>query len=117
MTDFQTWWEAYPKGDGFKYKGRNFKRTRALRLDEKKCEKKFLEILKKGRTLEQMVEALEKEKKSRMDQSISTNLNQLHYMKNSYAYLNSGAYDAWIEDDEEYDFEEKKEKLIDPKSY
>lgn len=117
MTDFQIWWENFPKGNGFAYKGRKFKRTRALRCNETKCEKKFNDILKKKKlTVEEMVGALQKELKSRMDESIRTGFNQFTYMSNSYAYLNGGNFEAWMDDEEDNDTIVKGDELIDPKN-
>lgn len=113
LTDFQRWWNEFPLGNGFKYKGRHFKRTRALRLAEDKCKKKFNEILKKGITLEQMLTALNREIESRYKESYQTGLNKMTFMSNSQAYLNSGQYEAWFEDsDPEYGNEETK--LVNP---
>lgn len=115
VTDFQKWWNEFPKGDGFKYKGRSFKRTRALRVDEVKCERKLIKILtEKNLTVEKMIEALQKEIKDRMDRSIGFGENQLTFMNNSYTYLNKGMYEAWMDEDEP-EIEEENNNLINPK--
>lgn len=102
MTEeFKIWWEAFPKGDGFTIRGKKFPRTRALRLNEAKCEKKFNEILKKGVTLADMLTALNREMLSRMENSHRSGKNEMRYMSNSQAYLNGGAYEAWLDDEDE----------------
>lgn len=103
MTEeFKIWWEAFPKGDGFTIRGKKFPRTRALRLNEAKCEKKFVEILKKkSLTLAAMLKALNSETTSRMENSYRSGKNEMRYMSNSYAYLNGGAYEAWLDDEDE----------------
>ena len=36
-TYFEEWWKEYPSTDTFKYKGKSFKGTRAIRKDKNSC--------------------------------------------------------------------------------
>ncbi len=115
MTDFEMWWEEFPKGNGFTHRGVKFPRTRALRCNEAKCEKKFNKILiEKNLIVEEMLTALRREVHNRMENSIKNKRNELTYMSNSYAYLNGGFYEAWLDEEVEEEKIEKQNKLINP---
>ena len=97
-TDFEEWWKSYPGTDGFDYKGKSFKGTRALRLHKDDCRLKFDKILIEGEyTASQLIAALNFEVIQKKEASISTSTNRLTFMQGSSVYLNQRAFEAFIE--------------------
>jgi hypothetical protein len=97
-TDFEEWWKSYPGTDGFDYKGKSFKGTRALRLNKDVCRLKFDKIILEGQfTAEQLIAALNFEVNQKKETSISENTNALKFMKGSPSYLESKSYEPFIE--------------------
>lgn len=98
MTSFDSWWMAYPATDTFEYKGKAFRGTRALRTSKLECTIKFGAIISQGEyTVEEMIAALEEEKKYKMIDSLNTGKNKMSYFQNSATYLNQRTFESWIE--------------------
>lgn len=96
--DFEKWWTAYPATDTFTYRTKVFKGSRALRMNKLGCQVKFGSIMSKGEyTIEEMIGALELEKKQKMELSLQENRNKMSYFQNSETYLNQQTYAAYIE--------------------
>lgn len=97
-TDFEEWWKTYPGTDGFEYKGKSFKGTRALRLHKDDCRLKFDKILLEGEyTAAQLIAALNFEVNQKKETSITENTNRLKFMQGSSVYLNQRAFEPFIE--------------------
>lgn len=97
-TDFEEWWKTYPGTDGFDYKGKSFKGTRALRLHKDDCRLKFDKILLEGEyTAAQLIAALNFEVNQKKETSITENTNRLKFMQGSSVYLNQRAFEPFIE--------------------
>jgi hypothetical protein len=97
-TDFEEWWKNYPGTDGFDYKGKSFKGTRALRLHKDDCRLKFDKILLEGEyTAAQLIAALNFEVNQKKETSITENTNRLKFMQGSSVYLNQRAFEPFIE--------------------
>ena len=97
-TDFEEWWKTYPGTDGFDYKNKTFKGTRALRKGKDECRLKFDKILLEGEyTAAQLIGALNYELLQKKESSIDTNSNRMTFMQNSVTYLNQRAFEAYIE--------------------
>lgn len=97
-TDFEEWWKAYPGTDGFEYKGKSFKGTRALRKGKDECRLKFDKIIIEGDyTATQLIDALNYEIIQKKESSIATNSNRMTFMQGSVPYLNQRSFEAYIE--------------------
>lgn len=90
-TDFQKWWNLYPTHDGHAH----YERTRALKMSKDLC-RALYEKAAKEHGSEELLSALEKEVRSRKLRSSQSN--ELSWMKTSINYLESGSYEAWLED-------------------
>lgn len=98
ISDFELWWKAYPSSDTFIYKNRTFRGSRALRINKSECVAKMNKILAEGEyTIKEMVEALELEKRQKMEESVRIGQNKMSYFQNSLTYLNQRTYEPWIE--------------------
>lgn len=98
LSDFELWWKAYPSSDTFTYKGRNFRGSRALRINKSECIVKMSKILAEGEfSVKEMIEALELEKRQKMEESLRVGQNKMSYFQNSLTYLNQRTYEPWIE--------------------
>jgi hypothetical protein len=97
-TDFEEWWKTYPGTDGFDYKGKTFKGTRALRKGKDECRLKFDKIILEGDyTATQLIAALNYEILQKKESSIATSSNRMTFMQGSVPYLNQRSYEAYIE--------------------
>jgi len=97
-TDFEEWWKAYPGTDGFDYKGKTFKGTRALRKGKDECRLKFDKIILEGDyTATQLIAALNYEILQKKESSVATASNRMTFMQGSVPYLNQRSYEAYIE--------------------
>jgi hypothetical protein len=97
-TDFEEWWKTYPGTDGFDYKGKTFKGTRALRKGKDECRLKFDKILLEGDyTATQLIAALNYEILQKKESSIATSSNRMTFMQGSVPYLNQRSFEAYIE--------------------
>lgn len=98
INSFDLWWKVYPATDTFEYKGKAFRGTRALRTSKLECTIKFGAIISQGEyTVEEMIAALEEEKKYKMIDSLNTGKNKMSYFQNSATYLNQRTFEPWIE--------------------
>jgi hypothetical protein len=105
-TYFEEWWKEYPSTDTFKYKGKSFKGTRAIRKDKNSCKVKFDVILLEGEyTAEQLIKALKFEVMQKVTMSVKSGQNRITYMQNSLTYLNQRTYEAFMEIMEEEESE------------
>jgi len=97
-TDFEEWWKTYPGTDGFEYKNKTFKGTRALRKGKDECRLKFDKIILEGDyTATQLIAALNYELLQKKESSVATNSNRMTFMQGSVPYLNQRSYEAYIE--------------------
>lgn len=97
-TDFEEWWKTYPGTDGFDYKNKTFKGTRALRKGKDECRLKFDKIILEGDyTATQLIAALNYELLQKKESSIATNSNRMTFMQGSVPYLNQRSFEAYIE--------------------
>lgn len=95
---FVKWWRTYPATDTFKYKGKEFIGTRALRVKKSDCEAKINKILASGEyKIEELIDALKLEISQKVENSIKTGQNKMSYFQNSLTYLNQATYDPYVE--------------------
>lgn len=97
-SDFDRWWNAYPRVEAFSYGGKEFAGSRAFRNSIDECKAKFLKILgEKEYTADDLIRALEYEVLQKKRMSVQENTNKLKYMQNSLTYLNNRTYENWME--------------------
>jgi hypothetical protein len=97
-TEFDDFWEIYPRSDSFEYKGKTFQGSRSLRVGKDDCRTKFNKILLEGEIdAKQIVEALKLEVFQKKEKSLKEGSNKLSYMQNSLTWLNQRSYDGFIE--------------------
>lgn len=95
---FELWWDAFPRNNGFEYKGKKFPVTQSKRGKKEECKVKFHKILSEGQyTVEQLINAVHAEVQARMEDSITKKSNQLDFMSSTLPYLNKGNYEAFID--------------------
>lgn len=96
--DFDKWWSTYSSTDTFKYKGKTFNGTRALKTKKDDCKVKLKKILDEGEyTIDDMIKALEFEILQKKENSVKTGTNKLSYMQNSHTYLLQRTFEPFIE--------------------
>jgi len=97
-TEFDLFWNEFPKTDTFEYKGRKFTGSRGLRTARDDCRTKFSKIILEGEvTATQLVEALKLDVHQKKEMSYKTGTNKLSFMQNSLTYLNQRSYDPFID--------------------
>ena len=97
-TEFDQWWEAYPRTDTFEHRGKKFEGSRSFRVDKDNCRTKFNKIMLEGEyTAVQLIEALKLEVFQKMEKSFKEGSNKLAYMQNSLTYLNQRTFEGFIE--------------------
>jgi hypothetical protein len=97
-SEFNLWWECYPRTDTFEYRGKKFTGSRSLRVDKDNCRLKFNKILLEGEyNVEKLIAALKLEVDQKKERSFKEGSNKLSYMQNSLTYLNQRTYEGFIE--------------------
>lgn len=97
-SEFDTWWDTYPRSDSFEHKGRTFQGSRSLRVGKDDCRTKFNKILLEGEvSASQLIEALKLEVFQKKEKSVKDGSNKLSYMQNSLTYLNQRSYDGFVD--------------------
>lgn len=97
-TEFDTWWETYPRTDTFEYKGKKFTGSRSFRVSKDDCRIKFNKIMLEGEfTSKQMIDAINLEVYQKMEKSFKEGSNKMTYMQNSLTYLNQRTFEGFIE--------------------
>ena len=97
-SEFDLWWEAYPRTDTFEYRGKKFTGSRSLRVDKDNCRLKLNKILLEGEhKVEKLIAALKLEVNQKKERSFKEGSNKLSYMQNSLTYLNQRTYEGFIE--------------------
>ena len=101
--EFEQWWCTFPASMNFMFKGRKFKGTRALRDDKEKTFKVYNEAKKAvGFSDDEMLYCLKVEIESRKVASYNhrnPEYNDFQYMKATIAYLNSGKFRYWKDEE------------------
>ena len=104
--EFENWWCIYPPASRFDYRGVKFKGTRILREDKATTYRCYEEAKKKHNvTDEQLLHALKVEIQQRKDATwdryskTKSDYNDFQYMKASAAYLNSGRFAYYIDEE------------------
>lgn len=98
-TEFDQWWDAYPKGDTFEYKNKRFEGLRTLRVRRDDCRVKFNKIILDGEvTANELIEALKLNVFRIKEMSVKTNDNKLRFLQNSFTYLHQCSYDSFIDE-------------------
>jgi hypothetical protein len=114
---FDDWWNVYPATDGFKHEGREFYRSRALRISKEDCKKKFDVIIAKGLyTADQIIEATKIDVETRKKASVREDKNKLTFLQNSATYLNQLSFDPFVEligKKEEKEIKEQTKTVVD----
>ena len=96
--EFDRFWKTFPATDSFKYGGKTFQGSRALRINKEECKLKLRAILNEGEhSIDQIIEAIEFDIKLKMENSIKTNTNKLTFVQNSLTYLKQRSYEPFIE--------------------
>lgn len=97
-SEFDLWWDAYPRTDTFEYKGKKFTGSRSFRVGKDDCRTKFSKILLEGEySAQQLVDALNLEVFQKKERSVKENNNKMNYMQNSLTYLNQRTFEGFIE--------------------
>lgn len=95
-SDFDQWWDIYPKNDQFVMGTKQFSGSRGLRINPSECRLKFNAIIAEGvYTKEDLISALQHEVKMRKSNSLKKNSNELSWMKSSLPYLNQRAFEPF----------------------
>jgi hypothetical protein len=101
--EFEQWWCTFPASMNFIFKGKKFTGTRALRDDKQKTFEAYKTAKKEsGFTDEEMLYCLKVEIESRKMTSWNhknPKYNDFQYMKATIAYLNSGKFKYWKEEE------------------
>lgn len=101
--EFEQWWCTFPASMNFIFKGKKFTGTRALRDDKQKTFEAYKTAKKEsGLTDEEMLYCLKVEVESRKMTSWNhknPKYNDFQYMKATIAYLNSGKFKYWKEEE------------------
>lgn len=101
--EFEQWWCTFPASMNFIFKGKKFTGTRALRDDKQKTFEAYKTAKKEsGLTDEEMLYCLKVEIESRKLTSWNhknPKYNDFQYMKATIAYLNSGKFKYWKEEE------------------
>jgi len=101
--EFEQWWCTFPASMNFTFKGKKFTGTRALRDDKQKTFEAYKTAKKEsGFTDEEMLYCLKVEIESRKMTSWNhknPKYNDFQYMKATIAYLNSGKFKYWKEEE------------------
>jgi len=97
-TEFDLFWEAYPRSDSFEYRGKTFQGSRSLRVDKDTCRTLFNKIIIEGEvSAKQIIEALNLEIFQKKEKSVKEGSNKLSYMQNSATYLRQKTYDGFLD--------------------
>lgn len=91
---FQEWWDAYPSSD----KHAHYPPSRSLRSYKDKCRQIYEQLLIQGELSHaQLLSALKKEVHTRKLSSLGEN--RMTFMKNSFSYLESEDFHAWLDEE------------------
>jgi len=97
-TEFDSFWEAYPRSDSFEHRGKTFQGSRSLRVDKDNCRTLFNKIIIEGEVnVKQLIEALKLEVFQKKEKSVKDGSNKLSYMQNSATYLRQKTYDGFLD--------------------
>lgn len=98
-TEFNEWWDIFPRTDTFNHKGRQFTGCRGLRVSKDRCRLQFQNIIReKNFTPTQIIEATKIDVLAKKDMSVKTNNNQLKFLQNSLTYLNKTSFESFVAD-------------------
>lgn len=101
--EFEQWWCTFPASMNFMFKGRKFKGTRALRDDKAATFEAYKKAKKAvGFSDDEMLYCLKVEIESRKVASYNhrnPEYNDFQYMKATIAYLNSGKFRYWKDEE------------------
>ena len=98
-SDFDKWWNAWPKNDTFDYRGVHFAGDRSFKVNEDKCRILFANILKEGEhTVQNLIDALTLDVLRKKEASIRQKDNKLKYLRNSDKYLFQKDYESVMDD-------------------
>lgn len=97
-TEFDQWWEEYPRTDTFTHRGKKFEGSRSFRVDKDNCRTKFNKIMLEGEfNVTQLIDAISLEVYQKMEKSFKEGSNKMSYMQNSLTYLNQRTFEGFIE--------------------
>lgn len=98
VSDFETWWNAFPSTDNFEHKGKKFSGSRGLKRSREDCRIKFNKILAEGEYTAQLItEAMSLDVFLKKEASFKNNENRLSYLQNSLTYLVQRSFEPFIE--------------------
>lgn len=98
VSDFDKWWNAYPRTDLFTHMGKDFHGSRGMRVHKDKCKKEFMKVIDSGEfSTEDMIRALEYEVEMRKNDSVRSGDNKLKFMHNSHTYLLQRDFENFME--------------------
>ena len=98
VSDFDTWWNAFPSTDNFEHRGRKFAGSRGLKRSRDDCRIKFNKILAEGEYTAQLItEAMSLDVFLKKEASFKNNENRLSYLQNSLTYLVQRSFEPFIE--------------------
>ena len=97
-SDFDDWWEIYPRTDAFIMGTVRFNGTRGLRVDKEECRLAFNKIIDEGTiSKEDIMHATLYDIKQRKSNSLKNRENQLTFLVNSARYLKKGFFEPFID--------------------
>jgi hypothetical protein len=99
-SQFEEFWDMFPRNDTFEYKGKKFQGSRALRTGKKdEMRAKYYKILAEGvYTHSQILNALNSEISQKKENSFKSNSNKLSFLNAMPAYLNQRIFESFIEE-------------------
>lgn len=97
-TEFDEWWDVFPKTDIFEHRGRKFEGTRSLRANKEKCRLTFNKLILENKyTKDEIINATLYDINMRKNNSIKKGTNQLTFIQNSATYLYQESFEPFIE--------------------
>lgn len=96
---FSIWWDTYPAGATFIYRGKKFEGTRSFRVKRDNCRLKYNKILLEGEaTPEELLEALKLQIHRIKEESYYTSKNTMKYLVNTERYFNDKQYSSFLKE-------------------
>lgn len=96
-SDFDDWWEIYPRTDAFMMGNIRFHGTRGLRVDKEECRLAYNKLINEGKfSKEDIINATLYDIKQRKSNSLKKRENQLTFLVNSARYLKKGFFEPFV---------------------
>lgn len=93
---FEEWWSNFPSGDGFEYKGREFKGTRKLTIKKEDCRVLFEKLVHSGTDADKIINATKTHIETAKSLSLRKGSNQLSFIMASERYLRERCFEPFL---------------------